>query len=69
MKVDLSEYERKIVQKGRLYLYCAGGDGSLQWTNSKYDAWSSKRRDKAVMVAKKVGGRVRTFNPITGDIH
>ena len=69
MKVDLNEYERKIVQKGRLYLYCAGGDGSLQLTNSKYDAWRNRHAEKARMVAKKVGGRVRTFNPITGDVY
>ena len=68
MTVDLRDYEEFVVRKGRLYMFSVT-DGYLRWTNSPYDAWRHKRRDKARMVAKRIGGRVCAFNPVTGEVY
>ena len=68
MTVDLSKYDRPIIEKDRRYLYCVH-DLRPEWHWSPYHAWWDRRRNgSARMVAKKLGGKVRIFNPITGDI-
>lgn len=40
----------------------------LRWSNSPYDAWITRQRDKALLVADKVEGRRLLFNPVVGQI-
>ena len=58
-----------IVEKDHEYLRgrCAV-TGVLRWSNSPYDAWGTRKMDKAMRVAWKLGGSVRLFNPIVGQI-
>lgn len=39
----------------------------LRWSTSIYDAWQTRDRGKAEMVARKVGGVMMLFNPITNQ--
>ena len=36
----------------------------LRWSDSPYDAWSTRRKEDAKRVARKVGGEMVLFNPI-----
>ena len=42
--------------------------GELIWRNSPYDAWKTRRRDKALIVADKVAGNRMLFNPAAGQL-
>ena len=57
-----------IVRKGRQYLISIvhPGAASAQWSIYYYDAWQSKDRRSAEMVAQKVGGEAVRFDPILG---
>lgn len=39
----------------------------LRWSTSIYDAWRTRDRGKTEMVARKVGGVMMLFNPITNQ--
>lgn len=39
----------------------------LKWSNSAYDAWRTRNREKAEEVARETGGVMVLFNPITGE--
>ena len=39
----------------------------LRWSNSPYDAWKTRDREKAAEVARKVGGVMVLFNPIVNQ--
>lgn len=69
MKTDPRTLERRIIEKDRRYLWGAK-DGAPVWVPSPYDAWWDKENSGAnvLMVAKEIGGTVRTFNPLTGEI-
>lgn len=69
MKIKTESYSRLIVEKDRRYLYRAKNKTAV-WHWSSYDAWydSFKRPGAALAVARKFGGIVRKFNPITGEI-
>lgn len=69
MNTDLTTYERRIIEKDRRYLWGAKG-GAPVWVPSPYDAWWDQENSGAnvLMVAKEIGGTVRTFNPLTGEI-
>ena len=41
---------------------------SLVWSDSPWDAWFTRRRDHALMVAERVGGTRMLFNPVAGQI-
>ena len=36
----------------------------LRWSNSPYDAWKTRDREKAEKYALKTGGIVMLFNPV-----
>lgn len=40
----------------------------LRWSNSPYDAWITRKRDKALMVANRVNGNRMLFNPVAYQI-
>lgn len=69
MKTDPRTLERRIIEKDRRYLWGAK-DGAPVWVPSPYDAWWDQENSGAnvLMVAKEIGGTVRTFNPLTGEI-
>ena len=39
----------------------------LRWSNSIYDAWRTRNRVHARMVARRTGGDLVLFNPIVGQ--
>ena len=58
-----------IVKRGDEYLVgriCFNME--LRWSKSKYDAWATRRREDAELVASVVGGTVMLFNPIVNQI-
>ena len=69
MNVDLRQYDRRIVEKDRRYLTGAK-NGEPVWYWSPYHAWYDAENGGRFVpeIARKVGGTVRTFNPITGEI-
>lgn len=54
-----------IIRKHGLYLvgYALYSD-ELRWSESPYDAWKTRNREKAREVARKTGGVMVLFNPI-----
>lgn len=40
----------------------------LRWSRSPYDAWSTRDREDAEMVAAMVGGEPVLFNPIVNQM-
>lgn len=69
MTVDMSKYERLIIEKDRKYLTCIR-DMRPEYHWSPYHAWwdKRKRRDVSKQIARSIGGKVRRFNPITGEV-
>ena len=69
MTTDRAAYERRIIEKDRRYLWGAK-NGAPVWVPSPYDAWWDQENSGAnvLMVAKEIGGTVRTFNPLTGEL-
>ncbi len=41
---------------------------SLVWSSSPYDAWRTRRRDKAFIVADRTNGTRFLFNPVVGQV-
>jgi len=69
MTADVNAYDRMIIEKNRQYLYCVK-DNNLVWHWSPWHAWYDelKRTGITKTIARKIGGNVRKFNPITGEI-
>ena len=68
-KDDIRLYTRLIVRNGNEYL--VGRQmvtGILRWSISPWDAWWTRTRINACMVAEKTGSKVCLFNPVTGEI-
>lgn len=40
----------------------------LRWSSSPWDAWITRKRDKAQLVADRVNGRRFLFNPVAGQL-
>lgn len=40
----------------------------LRWSDSPYDAWRTRDRERARRLAKRIGGDVWLFNPVAGQI-
>ena len=67
--MDVREKTVLIVRRGDEYLVgtiCFSTD--LKWSKSKYDAWTTRRREDAERVASVVKGTVMLFNPIVNQI-
>jgi hypothetical protein len=58
-----------IIEKGGEYLVgTILFSTDLRWSASPWDAWITRRKDQALMVAEKVGGRRVLFNPVAGQL-
>ena len=57
-----------IIRKNSEYLvgYIVFTD-ELRWSDSPYDAWKTRNKEKAAEVAWKVGGVMVLFNPIVNQ--
>lgn len=69
--MDIRKQTCVIIRRGNEYLvglnricYCSG----LKWSTSCYDAWRTRDRKAAEMVARKCGGDLMLFNPIAGQL-
>lgn len=69
MTADVNAYDRMIIEKNRQYLYCVK-DNNPVWHWSPWHAWHDElnRTEITKTIARKIGGKVRKFNPITGEI-
>ena len=65
---SIAEYDRFVVMKQNYYLRGIGMNGELLWSTSPWDAWHNPWRHNVQKVAKRVGGKMRVFNPITGRV-
>ena len=58
-----------IIQKDGQYLVARIiGTNQLRWSLSPWDAWRTRKREFALMVADKVGGTQMLFNPVAGQL-
>lgn len=58
-----------IIRKDGEYLVGIGLiTRQLIWSNSPWDAWRTRKRDKAFIVADRVGGVRFLFNPVAGQL-
>lgn len=58
-----------IIQKDGEYLVgTILYSSDLRWSKSPWDAWKTRNRNDAKMVARKVGGKLMLFNPIVGQL-
>ena len=69
MSMDRRTYDRRIIVKNRRYLQKAE-NGEPVWTWSPYDAWWDEENGGRFVgiIAEKVGGKIRRFNPISGEV-
>ena len=66
---DIRIYTRIIIKKNGKYL--VGTEmisRKLKWSDSPYDAWYTRKRDKAYIVADKVKGIRYLFNPVVCQV-
>ena len=57
-----------IIRKNNEYLVgYIMGTNLLKWSTSPWDAWSTRKREKAENVARKTGGVMVLFNPISKE--
>ena len=67
--VDIREKTCLIIKKdGKYYVGNILGTPVLNWSDSKYDAWRTRKIDKASEKLKETGGTLMLFNPIVGQI-
>lgn len=69
MKDDIRRKTCIVIRKHNEYLvgYVLWSD-DLRWSTSPYDAWKTRDKEKAVEVARRVGGITVLFNPIVGQL-
>ena len=67
--MDIREYTGIIIEKDGQYLVGYKMlSNELLWSNSPYDAWHTRKKDKAYIVSDKVKGRRFLFNPIVNQL-
>lgn len=66
MKNDLRKRTTIVIEKDGKYL--VGFNFFLRWSVSPYDAWNTRNREAAQMVADKIGGRMVLFNPVVNQL-
>lgn len=67
--MNIRECTVLIVRRGGEYLVGRiFGSMELRWSRSPWDAWSTRRRNDAIMVANRTGGEVILFNPVAGQL-
>ena len=58
-----------IIQKDGMFLVGVVLNGpELRWSSSPWDAWRTRRRDQALIVADRIGGKQMLFNPVAGQL-
>lgn len=69
MKPDIRLSTGLIIRRDGEYLRgTQAGTGRLLWSTSPWDAWKTREREAAHLVAWKLGGEVMLFNGIVGQI-
>ena len=69
MKPDPRELTGIVIGRDGEYLVGAVlGTAVLRWSTSPWDAWKTRQKDKAFIVARKVGGKRYLFNPLVGTL-
>ena len=66
--MDARELTGIIIRKNGEYLVgtiCYSTE--LRWSASPYDAWRTRDREQAALVARRTGGVMVLFNPIVGE--
>lgn len=68
--MDVTRYDGILIQKGKKYLVAVRNNGkqTLKWSTSPWDGVLIEKLSDAQRVAKKVGGKIVRFNPVTGVI-
>ena len=67
--MDIRQVTALIVQRGSQYLVgTILYSTDLRWSDSPWDAWSTRDREKADRVARRVGGELMLFNPVAGQL-
>ena len=68
MKDDIRKKTCIVIRKNGEYLvgYIVFTD-ELRWSDSPYDAWKTRNKEKAAEVARKTGGIMVLFNPIVNQ--
>lgn len=65
--MDTKDQTFLIIRKNRLFLQGTEWiTGETLWSQYTYNAWKTKDRKQAEEVARKVGGVMVVFNPVTG---
>lgn len=67
--MDIRKYTCLIIRSGTMYLvgrilYST----DLRWSENAWDAWHTRNIEAARMVARRIGGTVMLFNPISGQL-
>ena len=66
---DILLYTRVIIRKNREYL--TGRDvftRQFKWNPSPWDAWWTRDKETAMVVARQTGGIMMLFNPVIGEV-
>ena len=67
--MDIRKLTGIVIRKDGEYLVGYSAlDGCTIWSASPWDAWRTRRRDHAMMVADRVGGMRVLFNPVAGQL-
>lgn len=67
--MDIRKCTTLIIKRGSLFLvgkipYSA----EFRWSDSAYDAWRTRSREKAEAVARLTGGDLWLWNPVAGQL-
>lgn len=57
-----------IRREGQYLVGYVMGTTILRWSISPWDAWATRNRVMAQMVAGRVGGEILLFNPVAGQM-
>ena len=69
MKDEIRKKTCVIIRKENEYLVgTILGSTDLRWSRSPYDAWSTRERADAELVAGLVGGEMVLFNPVVNQM-
>ena len=67
--VDIRVFTVIIIEKDHKFL--VGREiltKKLKWSDSPYDAWATRKKDKAYIVSEKVKGNRYLFNPVARQV-